>query len=122
MHMERFCSDGPFRSFFSPLSPVIDAPRETPHIMLRKSQGFSCSFSSYSREIGRIACSASMCVMFCMFFMPSESSKSIMVVTPLCSGSNDGQAVERRERSRVAQEQLDQMVADVAVAAQHLDG
>src|SRR5678815_360461 len=114
MHIERFCSEGPLRSFFSPLSPVIEAPRETPHIMFKKSQGFSCSFSSYSREIGRMACSASMWVMFRMFFMPSESSKSIIVVLLRSAGSDRGEAVEGGERARVAQEELHQVIADVA--------
>ena len=53
--------DGPL--FFLSRSPpkvmglaVCDAA----HIILRKSHGFSCSRSSYSRAIGRIACSATM--------------------------------------------------------------
>ena len=35
--------------------PVIELPLETSHMNFRKSSGFSCSRSSYSREIGRIA-------------------------------------------------------------------
>ena len=64
------------------LLPVIDVAFDTLHIMLMKSHGFSCSCSSYSREIGRIICSATMCVILRALRMASDSSKSIMVVSP----------------------------------------
>ena len=51
------------------------------HIMLRKSQGFSCSRSSYSREIGRMACSASMWIICFVRSTSGDSSKSIMGVS-----------------------------------------
>src|SRR5262245_13630408 len=121
--MERLRSEASARGFRSlgaapPSMLVIEAPRETSHIMLRKSHGFSCSFSSNSREMGRIACSATACVICRIVLMVSDSSKSIMVVAPL----HDGEAVEGREAARVAQPELDHVVADVAVPAEHLQG
>src|SRR5579885_1668234 len=66
--------------------------------------------------MGRIICSATMWDSCRALTMASDSSKSIMFVAP----SSDGEAVERRKAPRVAQPELDRMVADVAVAAQDL--
>ena len=70
--------------------------------------------------MGRIICSATMCVILRAFPVASDSSKSIMVVLLVAMvrrwrGRRDGEA------AGVAQEQLDQVVADVAVAAEHLE-
>ena len=75
--MPRFRSGSASLALRSP-DPPIGFACETSHIMLRKSQGFSCSRSSYSRAIGRMAISAAWCVSICMFFRPSDSSKSII--------------------------------------------
>src|SRR2546425_2018972 len=121
--MPRFRSDGPSLALRSPVPP-IGFECETCHIRLRKSHGFSCSRSSYSRAMGRMAISAAWCVSCCIPFRPSDSSKSIMVVLPPLGRSalDDGHGVEGREAARVAQPELHGMVADVAVAAEDLDG
>src|SRR5579883_1494585 len=66
--------------------------------------------------MGRIICSATMWDSCRALTMASDSSKTIMFLAP----SGDGEAVERREAPRVAQPELDRVVADVAVAAQDL--
>ena len=66
----------------SVLLPVIDVDFDTLHIVLMKSHGFSCSCSSQCREIGRIICSATMWVILRALRVESDSSKSIMVVSP----------------------------------------
>src|SRR5439155_10037711 len=120
--MPRFRCEGPSLALRSPVPP-IGFECETAHIMLRKSQGFSCSRSSYSRAMGRMAISAAWCVSCCIPLRPSDSSKSIMVVfSPFGSALDDGHAVEGREAARVAQPELHGMVADVAVTAEDLDG
>ena len=83
----------------APLAPPVAS--STSHIMLRKSHGFSCSRSSYSREIGRIACSATMCdrLRACVLSCRTARSRSWHRRLP----SDDGQAVEGREAARVAQ-------------------
>src|SRR6266702_2422099 len=79
--MERLRSARSSFGFFSP--PVETGfPLDTCHIMLRKSHGFSCSRSSYSRAIGRIACSAAACTICRCIWMPSDSSKSIIGAPP----------------------------------------
>src|SRR5690348_1230591 len=115
-HMPRLRSTRSSFGFFSPVPP-IGFPPETCHIMLRKSHGFSCSRSSYSRAIGRIACSATACTIICMLLTASDSSKSIIVVS-----SHDGEAVEGREPARVPEPELHRMLADVAVPAEDLEG
>src|SRR5437016_1319497 len=122
-HIVRLRSDGPSFGFFSP--PIGVAP-ETAHMVFRKSHGFSCSRSSYSRAIGRIIWSATWCTICRVFLMPSDSSKSIMssplkIRLPyLEAHSDDGEAVDGREAARVAEPELDRMLADVAVPAEHL--
>src|SRR5881628_1438848 len=103
--------------FFSPPAET-GLPLDTCHIMLRKSHGFSCSRSSYSRAIGRIACSATACTICRCIWMPSDSSKSII----RCSSSGDGEAVEGSEPARVAEPELHGVLADIAVAAEDLHG
>src|SRR5262245_48823048 len=105
----------------SVLLPVIDVVFDTFHIALMKSHGFSCSCSSHCREMGRIICSATMWVILRALLVASESSKSIMVVLLVSRWSDDGNAVHDGEAAGVTQEQLDQVVADVAVAAEHLE-
>src|SRR5881409_3231721 len=115
--MERLRSARSSFGFFSP--PVETGfPLDTCHIMLRKSHGFSCSRSSYSRAIGRIACSATACTIPCIVLTVSDSSKSIMVV----GSSDDGEAIEGGESPGVAKPELHRMVADVAVTSQDLQG
>src|SRR5882724_10418302 len=108
-----------FASFCAP-GPMPEL-RESCHIMLMKSHGFSCSRSSYSRAMGRMACSASMWSCSYVAAMSGESSKSIMMRLLGRPPSGDRQSFQRRESARVAQEQLDQMVADVPVSAEHLE-
>src|SRR5207237_9734771 len=85
-----------------------------------------CSRSSYSRAIGRIIWSATWCTICRVFLMPSDSSKSIMSsplkirLPHLEAHLHDGEAVDGREAARVAEPELDRMLADVAVPAEHL--
>src|SRR6266478_5114806 len=112
--MERLRSARSSFGFFSP--PVETGfPLDTCHIMLRKSHGFSCSRSSYSRAIGRIACSATACTICRCVWMPSDSSKSIMEFS-----SYERQALEGGEAARVAEPELHRVLADVAVPAENL--
>src|SRR3989442_8876950 len=113
--MPRLRSEGPSLRFSGPL--LIGFEPETLHIMLMKSHGFSCSRSSYSREIGRMACSATMWVNCCMFLTESDRSKSIMVVAP----SHDGQTVEGGKSARIAQPELHHVITDVSVPPEYLD-
>src|SRR5882724_11270498 len=97
---------------------LTSEPCDACHMKLMKSHGIVCSSSSNCRDTGRMNPSAAPWTIICKLRMPSESSKSIMVGFSLAS--DDRHAFERGEAARVAQPQLDGMVADVAVTAEDL--
>ena len=113
------------------------------HIAFRNCHGFSCSRSSYSREIGRIICSATVWNSLRFWVCGSIRNRSCRrspssmishaldseLLRRVSSGlaaksaqpSDRGESVERGKAARVAQPHLDRMLADIAVAAEHLD-